>query len=160
MYLYIVLLHVAGAFIFVLAHGVSIAVSMRLPSVRSREQAAALLDLSQMAVGGLYVGLLLLLAGGIWAGFAGDHWGSGWIWAAIGILVLVSGAMYAIATPFYGRMRVAAGASSNPAMTARYGDLGADDLAEMARSPRPIALAVIGGLGLLAIVWLMVVKPF
>ncbi len=160
MYAYIVLLHVVGAFTFALAHGVSIAVSLRLRAIRSREQAAALLDLSQMAVGGLYVGLVLLLIGGVWAGFAGDHWGRLWIWTALGVLVVVIVAMYAIATPFYGRMRVAAGATSNPAMLERYGDLGADDLAALAASPRPIWLTVIGGIGLLVIVWLMVAKPF
>jgi hypothetical protein len=160
MYAYIVLLHVIGAFTFALAHGVSIAVSLRLRGIRSREQAAALLDLSQMAVGGLYVGLVLLLIGGVWAGFAGDHWDRLWIWTALGVLVVVIVAMYAIATPFYGRMRVAAGATSNPAMLERYGDLGADDLAALAASPRPIWLTVIGGIGLLVIVWLMVAKPF
>lgn len=160
MYAYIVLLHVLGAFIFALAHGVSIAVSLRLRGVRSREQAAALLDLSQMAVGGLYIGLLLLLVGGVWAGFAGDHWGRLWIWVALGLLVVVIFAMYAIATPFYGKLRVAAGATSNPAMVERYGTLGEDDFAAMAASPRPIWLAIIGGIGLVVIVWLMVVKPF
>lgn len=160
MYAYIVLLHVIGAFIFALAHGVSFAVALRLRAVTSREQAAALLDLSQMAVGGLYGGLVLLLIGGVWAGFAGNHWDRGWIWAALGVLIVVTVAMYAIATPFYGQMRVAAGASSNAAMEARYGDLGADDLAAMAASPRPIWLALVGGVGLLVIVWLMVVKPF
>ncbi len=160
MYAYIVLLHVVGAFTFALAHGVSIAVSLRLRAIRSREQAAALLDLSQMAVGGLYVGLVLLLIGGVWAGFAGDHWGRLWIWTALGVLVVVIVAMYAIATPFYGRMRVAAGATSNPAMLERYGDLGADDLAALAASPRPIWRTVIGGIGLLVIGWLMVAKPF
>lgn len=160
MYAYIVLVHVLGAFIFALAHGVSIAVSLRLRGIRSREQAAALLELSQMAVGGMYVGLLLLLVGGVWAGFAGEHWDRLWIWVSIGILVVVTFAMYAMATSFYGKMRLAAGVTSDPAMTKRYGDLGPDDLAAMAASGRPIWLAVIGGIGLVAIVWLMVVKPF
>ena len=102
MYAYIVLLHVIGAFVFALSHGVSVAVGLRLRGVRSREQAAGMLELSGMAIGGMYVGLLLLLVGGIWAGFAGEHWGRLWIWAAIGILVVIIGAMYAVATPFYG----------------------------------------------------------
>ena len=160
MYSYIVLLHVVGAFVFALSHGVSVAVALRLRSVTSRDRAAALLDLSQMATGGLYVGLVLLLIGGVWAAFAAGLWDRAWIWASIGALVAVIVAMYAIATPFYGRMRVAAGASTNPQMQARYGDLGADELATMAASSRPIALAVIGAAGLLFIVWLMVVKPF
>lgn len=109
MYEYIVLLHVLGAFVFALAHGVSIAVALRLRGSSSREGIGALLSLSQLSLGALYVGIVMLLVGGIWAGFAGDHWGRLWIWVAIGILVVVIGAMYAMATPFYGRMRVAAG---------------------------------------------------
>jgi hypothetical protein len=160
MYPYIVLLHVIGAFIFALAHGVSVAVALRLRGVESRERAAALLELSGMAIGGLYVGLLLLLVGGVWAGFAGDHWGNLWIWVALGTLVVITVAMYAIATPFYGRMRAVAGVTTDPKQLARYGDIAPDELDRMRASTRPIWLAVIGGVGLLVIVWLMVVKPF
>jgi hypothetical protein len=160
MYSYIVLLHVIGAFTFALAHGVSVAVGLRLRGVQSRDQVAGLLELSGIAIGGLYVGLLLLLIGGIWAGFAGDHWGRLWLWVAIGVLVVVMVAMYAIATPFYGRMRAAAGVLTDPKQLARFGDIAPDELARMGASSRPIWLAVIGGIGLLVILWLMVVKPF
>ena len=160
MYPYIVLLHVIGAFVFALAHGVSVAVALRLRGVQSREQAAALLELSGMALGGLYVGLLLLLIGGIWAGFAGDHWGSLWIWVALGILVVIIVAMYAIATPFYTRMRAATGVLTDPKQLAKFGEIAPDELVRMGASTRPIWLAIIGGVGLLAILWLMVVKPF
>lgn len=160
MYAYIVLLHVVGAFVFALSHGVSVAVGLRLRGARSREEVSALLELSGVALSGLYVGLLLLLVGGVWAGFAGDHWGDLWIWAALGVLVAVIVAMYAVATPFYGRMRAAAGVLTDPKQLARYGDLAPDELERMGASSRPIWLAVIGGIGLLVILWLMVVKPF
>jgi hypothetical protein len=160
MYAYIVLLHVIGAFVFALSHGVSVAVGLRLRGVRSREQVASLLELSGMAIGGLYVGLVLLLIGGIWAGFVGDHWGSLWIWMAIGILVVVMIAMYAIATPFYSHMRAAAGVLTDPKQVAKFGEFAPDELERMGASSRPIWLAVIGSAGLLAILWLMVVKPF
>ena len=160
MYDYIVLLHVIGAFVFALAHGVSFAVGLRLRGATSREQVAGLLELSGMAIGGLYVGLLLLLVGGIWAGFAGDHWDRLWIWVSIGILVAVIVAMYAIATPFYSRMRAAAGVFTDPKQVAKFGEIAPDELARMGASSRPIWLAVIGGVGLLVILWLMVVKPF
>lgn len=160
MYAYIVLLHVVGAFVFALAHGVSIAVSLRIGSARDRDEMRSLLDLSQLAVGGLYVGLVLLLVGGVWAGFAGNHWGRAWIWAALAVLVVITFAMYAIATPYYARLRVAAGAATNPAQVERAGPIAEGELETMSRSPRPFALAAIGGIGLLVILWLMVVKPF
>jgi hypothetical protein len=160
MYSYIVLLHVVGAFIFALAHGASFAVALRLRGVTSREQAAALLELSQLAIGGLYVGLALLLIGGVWAGFAGDHWGRLWIWAALGVLIVITVAMYAIATPFYGRMRVVTGVTTDPKQVARVGEVAPDELERMTASGRPLALTAIGSIGLLVILWLMVVKPF
>ena len=136
------------------------AVALRLRGVQSREQVAALLDLSGFAIGALYIGLLLLLVGGVWAGFAGDHWGRPWIWASVGVLVVVIVAMYAIATPFYGRMRAAAGVLTDPKQVAKFGEFAPDDLDRMRRSSRPIWLTVIGSAGLLALLWLMVVKPF
>ena len=159
MYLYIVLLHVVGAFVFALSHGVSVAVAFAIRG-GGRERVVTLLELSQLAVGGLYVGLLLLLVGGVWAGFAGGHWSRGWIWAALGVLVAILVAMYAIATPYYGTLRVAAGAAVVPAQRDRAGDVGPDDLPRLTASLRPFALAAIGGVGLLVILWLMVVKPF
>ena len=69
-------------------------------------------------------------------------------------------AMYAIATPFYQRLRAAAGANVNPQIAERYSEIGPDQLGAMLASQRPIWLAVIGGVGLAVIVWLMVVKPF
>ncbi len=160
MYEYIVLLHVIGAFTFALAHGVSMAVALRLRGVQSREQVAALLDLSGLSIMALYIGLLLLLVGGVWAGFAGDHWGQPWIWASVGVLVVVIVAMYAIATPFYGRMRAAAGVLTDPKQVAKFGEFAPDDLDRMRRSSRPIWLTIIGSVGFLALLWLMVVKPF
>jgi hypothetical protein len=160
MYSYIVLLHVVGAFIFALAHGASFAVALRLRGVTSREQAAALLELSQLAIGGLYVGLVLLLIGGVWAGFVGNHWDRLWIWAALGVLIVIIVAMYAIATPFYGRMRVVTGVTTDPKQVARVGEVAPDELERMAASGRPLALTAIGAVGLLVILWLMVVKPF
>ncbi len=160
MYSYIVLLHVVGAFIFALAHGASFAVALRLRGVKSREQAAALLELSQLAIGGLYVGLVLLLIGGVWAGFAGDHWDRLWIWSALGVLIVIIVAMYAIATPFYGRMRVVTGVTTDPKQVARVGEIAPGELERMTASGRPMALTAIGTIGLLVILWLMVVKPF
>jgi hypothetical protein len=160
MYAYIVLLHVVGAFVFALSHGVSIAVSLRIGSVTSRDEIRGLLTLSYLSIGGLYVGLVVLLVGGVWAGFAGGHWGRAWIWAALAILVVIMVAMYAIATPFYARMRVAAGIETNPARIERAGPIAEGELEAMAASRRPITLAAIGGIGILVILWLMVVKPF
>jgi hypothetical protein len=161
MHSWIVVAHVLGAFTFIAAHGASMFASFRLRSVSDRGRVLELLDLSAMSLGVMYVGLLVLLAAGIAAGFTGDFWGDAWIWASIATLVVILAVMYAVATPFYGRMRAAAGdpryvekaASFKPPATAA-------DLAALATSPRPFWLAAVGGIGLAVIVWLMIAKPF
>jgi hypothetical protein len=160
MYQWIVLLHVVGAFLFVMAHGASVVIAMRLRAVTDRGQQGALLEASGLSVGGMYIGLVLLLIGGVWAGFAGDHWGRGWIWAALGVLVVVIVVMYSVATPFYGRMRAAAGVSAGARPDQYKPPATEADLAGLATSTRPFWLAAVGGIGLLVILWLMVIKPF
>ena len=160
MYQWIVLLHVVGAFVFVLSHGVSAWMTLLIRRERDRTRITALLDLSTATFGAMYVGLLLLLIGGIWAGIYGGHFGRGWIWAAIGLLVVVIGVMYTVATPYFLRLRAAVGMGARgtpPDPTLVASD---EELAAMtARAPVMILLSV-GVVGLLLILWLMVLKPF
>lgn len=109
----------------------------------------------------MYVGLGVLLLAGILAGFMGGHWDRLWIWVALGTLVVVLAVMYAVATPFYGRMRAAAGIPGSEQLAARLNPPPTpDDLSQMAGSSRPFVLAAVGGIGLVIIVWLMISKPF
>ena len=74
-YPWIVLLHVLGAFGFVFAHGASAFAAFRIRSERDPARVAALLDMSGTSLGLMYVSLLILLIGGIAAGFVGSWWG-------------------------------------------------------------------------------------
>ena len=160
LYPWIVLLHVVGAFVFAIAHGVSgfAAFSIRAAK-REPDKVRVLLEVSGYSLGAMYVGLVMLLIGGIWAGISGGHFGRGWIWAAIVILVVVIGAMYVMASQFYGQVRNAVGMPSmvdkNPT-----GSASPDALAALLDNRRPELLVTIGGVGLLVLLWLMVVKPF
>jgi hypothetical protein len=107
-------------------------------------------ELSQIATGGMYVGIFVLLAGGITAAFVGGLWGRGWIWTAIVILVLVMGYMYARASRYYGELRGSTGLVNYQAQNAPL----LTDPVEMARllaSPRGMELAGVGTLALVAI---------
>ena len=161
MYGIVVLLHVLGAFAFVMAHGVSMVIAFQLRGERDRVRQAHLLELSGLSVGLMYVGLGVLLVAGIVAGFMGSFWGRAWIWAALVILVVVIAVMYAVATPFYGRMRAAAGVPGTEQLAGRLKPPPApEDLDRLATSNRPIWLAATGGIGLAAIIWLMLAKPY
>src|ERR671924_333885 len=109
-YTWWVYLHVAGALVFVAAHGVSMGVALRLRGERDPRRIMALLDISSTSISGLYVGLVLLLTGGIVAGFVGNWWGQGWIWVALGTLVALMVFMYVAASPYYKRLRTIVGA--------------------------------------------------
>jgi hypothetical protein len=162
LYPWIVLLHIAGAFLFVASHGVATWMALQISRERDRTRIGALLDLSSASLGGLYVGLLLVLIGGIWAGIAGGWFGRGWIWVALGLLIAISVVMYLVATPYFRALRGAVGIRS------QYGPKDAPDpvplsdaevAAMAARSPVSV-LSATGVGGLLIILWLMVVKPF
>lgn len=160
---WIVLVHVLGAFGFVLAHGASVFAALRLRTERDPERVSALLQLSEMSLGLFYVGLLLLLVGGIAAGFTGGHWGRLWIWTALGLLVVIIAVMFTIATPYYGNLRRALGLRPTPEKETAAVSAAPVDTAELAAvldSPRPYWLAAIGGIGLVVIIWLMLFKPF
>jgi len=159
---WLVLFHVVGAFGFILGHGVSAHVAIKLRGERDPARIGALLDLSSYSLTVAYISLLVLLVAGIAAGFAGDHWGQFWIWTAIGILVVLLASMYALASPYYNQLRRAVGMKA-------YGDkkddpsptpLSAGEIAAYLDSSRPYLLAAIGSVGLVLIVGLMVLKPF
>ena len=161
MHQWLVLLHLVGAFVFVAAHGVSVWMSVQLARERDPRRIAALLDLSSTSLGGVYGGLGLLLIGGIWAGIDGGFFSRGWIWAAIAVLVAIIVAMYAIATPYFRRLRTALGMAQYGAKDAVPPAALSDPeiLAIAARSPVAV-LTIVGFGGLLIILWLMVFKPF
>ena len=101
----------------------------------------------------MYLGLLLLLIGGVAAGIVGDHFGRGRIWAALGILIVITVAMYAMATPFYGQLRVAAGARAKDPKADPNPVVNQADIDALAGSNRPAVLLAIGTIGFLLILW-------
>lgn len=154
-YPWVVVAHVVAAFAFILAHGVSAFVAFRLRSERRPDHVATLVGLSSTSLVVMYPALLVLLVAGVAAGFMGDWWGRWWIWLSIGLLLAIATAMYAVGTRYYISVRQAVGArdSDGPLATP-------EELDALLTSRRPEWLAIIGGGGLVGIVWLMEVKPF
>jgi hypothetical protein len=156
-----VYLHVFGAFAFAAAHGVSAIAAFRIRTARDPAVVRTLLDVSGMAIGVMYLGLGLLLIGGVAAGIVGGHFARGWIWASLGLLVVTIVAMYMLATPFYKRMREAVGAETNDQRQAiAPPTVSQAELDALVASNRPMALALVGLVGFALILWLMLFKPF
>ena len=162
LYPWIVFIHIAGAFIFVMSHGVGAWSSFQLDKERDPVRVRTLLDLMGASLAGVYVGLLVLLVGGIWAGIAGSHFGRGWIWVSLGLLIATAVAMYLMATRYYATLREAVGIRSQQTKKDAPDPvpLGQAELeAILVRNPSAaLAATGFGGLGL--ILFLMVLKPF
>lgn len=162
MYRWIVFLHVLSAFGFIMTHGVSANVAFKLHREESRERIGAMLDVSNAYLNVMYITLLLMLISGITIGFMGRWWGHGWIWVALGLLVMEFFAMFAMATRPFVELRKAAGLpyfegnKSHPALP----PLSTEEIVARAVKIKPVALTVVGFGGLAVIVWLMMFKPF
>jgi plastocyanin len=110
--------------------------------------------MSSGSIGVMWNAIGLLLVGGILAGFTGHFWGQGWIWAAIVLLIAITVAMYAVATPWVKRLRTVAGAMAEGSRA-----VSPEQFEDILRSKRPYSITAIGVVGLLAILYLMIFKP-
>jgi amino acid transporter len=149
------LLHILAVLAFVMSHGVSAWVAVRLRKERDRMRIAELLQFSGSSVQVMYVSLGLLILFGVITGFAGQWWGRWWIWLALLILVLLIGEMSAVASPYYQRLKEAV--EVRPSGVPRRSD---EELEEMLRSPIAMFTLVLGFAALAVLTWLMVFKPF
>ena len=153
-----VLLHIVGLVIFAVCHGVSMFVAFRIRGQREPRAVAAGLEASSAAIGPMYLGMLLLIVGGLGAAAGGDLWTQPWIIASAIVFVVIIAVMYMVATPYYRRVREAVGAPiqgkppAGPPATA-------EELANLLDTRRPELLLAVGGGGLLVLLWLMVLRP-
>jgi hypothetical protein len=145
-YVWLKFLHLLGVGVFLMGHGVSAGTSLALRGRPLDSLSRALLQLSIRSQAIAYPGLFLIVATGVWMGFLGSWWRTGWIWTAIAVLVVAFIAMSAMSVPYH-RARAEKSDSSTAADT------------PLARS-RPLPLLAIGVLGLLVLFFLMVFKPF
>jgi hypothetical protein len=155
------LLHIAAGFTFAMAHGVSAFVVIRLRREREPARVGALLDLSKFSLPISDLAILVILASGIASAFVLGYWGHLWIWVAIGVLVFLFIFMSIRGVQHHDAIRHALGmAGFYDKKDAPIPEADPAALASALASSRGIELAAVGGIGLLVILWLMVVKPF
>lgn len=161
-YPWVVFVHVAAAFLFFMGHGASMWVSDQIRRERDPARIKVLLELSSRSLGLVYGSLLALLVAGIAAGIMGSHFGRGWIWAAIVVLIAILVLMYALASRYYGRIREAVGMRSyqTPKDAPDPTPVSDAELIALVDSRRPDVIGLVGVIGLLVLVWLMMFKPF
>jgi hypothetical protein len=153
MYPWFVFAHLVGLVLFLFAHGASAFATNQIRGMRDPQVVLGYLALSQQSVRVAYLGLILLLIGGAGAATVGDLWSKPWVWGSVIVLVVVILAMYAVgARYYYGLRDKLTGKDGTPPIEG-------DALVAALDSRVPDILLGIGGLGLLILVWLMVVKP-
>jgi hypothetical protein len=162
MYFVLKYLHVLGVFMFLMAHGVSAGVAFQVRKERNLERLRALLELSAASYSVMYGGLVLLLLSGIISGFMGHWWGRGWIWVSLGLLIVISVAMYFMGSQYYGQVRQAIGAPymEKNKIQPPPEPASQETIDALLKTGRATLLAVIGFGGVAVITWLMIFKPF
>jgi hypothetical protein len=152
-YQWFVFTHLTGIVLFVLAHGASAFASFQIRTLRDPDVVSGYLTMSAQATRAAYVGLLVLLIGGAGAATVNGFWPQPWVWGSVIVLIAVFVGMYAVGARYYYRLR--------DLLTGKHGmpPIEPEALAAYLDSRVPDILAAIGGLGLLVLVWLMVMKP-
>lgn len=158
LYPWFVFAHIAGVVLFVAAHGVSMFAAFSIRGQRDPRAVAVLLTASKRAVALAYLGLLVLLVGGVGAAIMAGVMVRLWTIGSIVILVVVIMAMYGMATTYYIGIRglvgdgLERGGEDSPVVDRAVLDARLD-------SRRPELLVLIGGVGLATLIGLMVFKP-
>ena len=153
MYKWLVALHLVGFALFLAMHGVSMWVAFRIRREPNRDVVAALLGLSSQGNQVMYLGFLLLGIGGLGAAWSAGWLTAPWVVASYVVIVVVILLMYMVGAGFYYPLREGL---EGTAKTPRLDDA---ELVARLDNRRPEALALIGGTGLLVLIWLMTVKP-
>jgi hypothetical protein len=163
---WIVFIHVAGVIVFLIAHGVSVGVVLRLRIERDPAAVRTLVELSRGSIMAMSLGALIWLVAGIVAGFTGKGgagwWttGSYWIWTSLVLAIVIIGLMTPMGRIYLNRIRAAVGVDLKTGVVAPGFQVDPVALETAVRSGNPTLLAAIGVGGLLILLWLMVFKPF
>jgi uncharacterized membrane protein len=162
MYEAIVLIHVVAILVFAGAHLVSGVAIFQARSEGDRGRLTAVLGRSSQALIVAVIALPVALITGVVLAFMGEWWGRLWIWASIGLIVVVGGLMTPMATIPMNQLRGALGMQVGKPKKGEAAPVPQDDatIAAARAKLRPEMVAVIGVAGYLAIAWLMMSKPF
>jgi plastocyanin len=149
-----ILLHVASVLWFIGAHGASMVMLFRLRQERDPTKIDTYLQLSATSSRAMYAALGAIVLTGVAAAFGGHWWGYGWLWAAIGVLIVTTVAMQAMARPYYRRVGTIA-----RAMAAGSQAVAPEQFDRVLREPRPWTVAGIGVAAVGVLLYLMIFKP-
>ena len=160
----LIYVHILSALTFMLTHGVTASAILFVRNETNAERIRLLLQIARnrAAVGVTNTSVTVLLLTGITLGFLGDWWNRMWIWTALGIAVAITFAMAFLGRLYFERLRKVVGLpyvegrkKHEPIPVASEEEI----LGISSKSPAYVT-AIAGLLGLFAILYLMIFKPF
>ncbi|MFP3854965.1 MAG: DUF2269 family protein [Anaerolineales bacterium] len=161
MYRWLVFLHVASSFLFMMTHGATAAVMFRLRAEVSQDSLFSLIKIRRWAEIPFSIATAVMFLSGIALAIIGGWWRTGWIWSSLAIFVLITVAMATLGRRYLdGVAAHVAGFASGDARDSIADPANAFDISEAASAGRPVLLGSIGIIGILVILWLMMFKPF
>lgn len=163
LYQWIIFLHVVSAFVFFMAHGVSIGVALWLRRERQPERLRPLLELSRSTRTVVNGSLVVLMLTGIAGGFMLDWWHMGWIWVSLVLMVVLSIGMMRGMTPYFNTLRKAVGSPYTEAGKSLPAQVPASEaeIQTLLQSARHLWIAAVFGISVMVIIlYLMMFKPF
>jgi len=159
MYSLLVYLHVAAVFVFLVQHAAEIYVTYKLRQQKDPEKVFAVYDfIPANNSRNLRITYLVILLTGAIAGFISPWWRQGWMWTALGVMLLLWYIMYRIGGPVYYEAvdqiteRALKNKDDEASIEQFRQELGAR------REPEIMMGTSIIGMGI--ILWLMMFKPF
>ena len=158
MYVWVVYLHIVMIFIFLIQHAAEIWVSFKLREQKEPEGIfATYAFMPANNVRNLRITYSLIILTGITAGFITTWWRQGWVWTALGVMIVIWIVMKRVSSIYL----YAVDAIAEPALKNRE-DVSAIDKfrSDLKARREPVILSAFSLLGGLIILWLMMFKPF
>jgi hypothetical protein len=154
-YSWLKFLHVAAVLALLGTHGVSMTVLYAIRKERDRAKILAMIGVSGQSILPMYISIGAVVLFGVLLWVKVYSFGTTWLWVAVVILVATTGLMTATAKPYFARVKEAC--QLRPSGVPRVSD---EELGEVLNSSRAHVITAIGVIGLGAILYLMIFKPF
>lgn len=157
---WLVFLHVLSVLAFLLVHGGAAAAMLRLRHEREMPRVQTLLRLSESTRGPMWGILMALGITGLALTLIEHTYARFWIWGSVLVLVLMQMGMHLLATQPLNDVRKAAGLSWYDGKGEQL-PVAPDEraLAIALARMRPAATALVGGVGLVVLLWMMMLRP-
>jgi hypothetical protein len=158
MYLWVVYLHITVIFIFLIQHAVEIFVTFKLRAQKEPEGIFAtytfMLDNNSR---NLRITYSLIIFTGLVAGFLSTWWKQGWMWTALGVMILIWIVMYRVGSIYLN----AVDAATDYALKNKNDTYAIEKFRKDLTSRRePEIMTITSIIGGAIILWLMMFKPF